>query len=234
MKKPYIILVFTVFSSAISGQSLSEVSVVDNQVSPGNVLELPLRPPKTDGTYFLYDNWKPGEVTLINEQIAKNVPIKYDLFNNWLEIKTDDDIKICPSTFLSSFKIAPNPGEEYTYLNIRQFRSSENDNLDGIFREIARFPNKNIILVARPYTYLKESTYVMAIDMGTRNDKIIKKEKFYVIIDGFYQELPKKKREFYAIFKSHSNDVIDFANKNKVSHKTESGLHRILNFFDQL
>lgn len=235
MNKPYLIaVILAFFNFDVHCQTPLKLSVVDDRVSPGNILELPRKPPKTDGTYMLYDEWIEGEVVLINEQAVKRVPLKYDLYNNWLEIKTSDDVKICPSTFLSKFIINDDLGKERTFLNIRQFRSSENENLEGVFREIVSFPNKEIMLVARPYAFIKEATYVPALDMGTRNNKVIKKEAYYIISNGMYQKLPKNKKDFFKVFQEDSNKVQQYATVNKLSFKKESGIKKLLEFYDSL
>src|SRR5690606_18597920 len=80
----------------------TQVFVIDHMTNPGEALEeIRLPPSSLEGSFYIEEEWQTGNVFLKKNQILKNFPLRYDLENELLELKTHDIVKVCKPEMLS-------------------------------------------------------------------------------------------------------------------------------------
>lgn len=234
--KPFLMaMLFTlVYTIAFSQTSNQEVSILDRNVNPGQVInELPLPPPGTEGSFYLNDNWLIGEFTITNsDKLYKNFPLKYDLKNQLLEIQNNDQTKVCTLPVLKTFSYRNVNNEVENYINTALI----DDAGKVLPKSIAQVLYEDkVILLAVPHLEVKDPTYVPAIDMGNRNKQILKKTDYYVVNNAkAYKITGSSFRKNEDAFTNKKSDVERFVKENKLKFNKEEDLVKIFEYYNSL
>ncbi|MBL6448000.1 hypothetical protein JMN32_16910 [Fulvivirga sp. 29W222] len=222
-------LVYTIASSQSTNQ---EISILDRNVNPGQIInELPLPPPGVEGSFYLNESWLIGDFTITNsDKLYKNFPLRYDLKNHILEIENDNKTKVCTLPVLKTFSYRNQNNVVESYIN-----TSLIDDANKILpKSIAQiFYEDKLLLIGVPYIEVKDPTYVAAIDMGNRNKTILKKVDYYVVINKKAHKITgssfKKNQE---IFGNKGNDIESFTKENKLKFNREMDLVKIFDYYN--
>lgn len=228
-------MLFTmVCTIAFSQTTNQEISILDRNVNPGQVInELPLPPPGMEGSFYLNENWLTGDFTITNsDKLYKNFPLRYDLKNQLLEIENNDQTKICTLPVLRTFSYRNHNNEIESYINTELI-----DDANKILpKSIAQVLYEDkLMLIGVPYVEVKDPTYVPAIDMGNRNQKILKKIDYYVINNARAHKITGpsfKKNE--GIFGNKKSDVENYIKENRLKFNKEDDLVKIFNYYNSL
>lgn len=191
----------------------------------GFVTELPMAKPETVGDYYLDDAWLEGNIYLADHSMLADLSFKYNLKENVLEIKVNDAVKVLPADRVSYFE----------YLN-------NNSSLDGIYINAGGYTSQGASLVGffkivydgEYDLYMKTdlsvipSTYNAALDVGERNNKIVKNKTFYLAKDSNVLRIETNKKKFIKDVKSFSGkDLEDFMRDRKIGTKDADDLTAI-------
>lgn len=228
-------MLFTmVCTIAFSQTTNQEISILDRNVNPGQVInELPLPPPGMEGSFYLNENWLTGDFTITNsDKLYKNFPLRYDLKNQLLEIENNDQTKICTLPVLRTFSYRNHNNEIESYINTELI-----DDANKILpKSIAQVLYEDkLMLIGVPYVEVKDPTYVPAIDMGNRNQKILKKIDYYVINNARAHKITGssfKKNE--GIFGNKKSDVENYIKENRLKFNKEDDLVKIFDYYNSL
>ena len=221
------VLVFSLLFNQVIGQGIS--SIVDNSTNPGEVLmEFDNRSKDIKGSYYLFDDWQQGDITLnsgvsINEQWL-NYDVEYDL----LEVKLAEEVKIIPMYMLMEFYILLTKEKKF-YKPCNNYYYDQNIPMVGMC-EIIESDFYGLIL--RFDTDIKESTYIPALDMGKKEDELIVTNKLYLTMGNRAIEIPRKKQSFIQLYPDKT-DLSDFLKVQKLNHKNRNDLRIILNFINE-
>lgn len=220
----------SLFLAATYSPYAQDIAILEQEVNPGAVIEeLKLPPPKVEGTYYLYDAWHAGEVLLSSKLSIKSYPIKYDLQHHNIELKLNDEIKVCASNLIDSFKIVgPNKITE-TYIHCRFYSKSNEDCLNGVYKRI--FKHQDVELLEHRYVIEKEPTYVEAIDMGSRNKKIIQQTDYYMAKNKMLLPIYSAKKKNEHLFGEHFKAVLDHSKQHKLKFNNATDLHAIIKYY---
>ncbi|MBN1182689.1 MAG: hypothetical protein JXB49_10405 [Bacteroidales bacterium] len=179
--------------------------------------------PKLTGSTYLYDDWLNGNLVFAKDtNEITNLKIRLDIFNNVVEIKYFEEIKILPYSQVLSVAI-PEKTEIFITKNILGPSSAE-----GFFKVIY---NKKSTLLSHCSTKIKKSNYNEAMAVGNRDDEIIKVNNFYALIDNKLLELEKTKGKLADQFKEYP-EVASYIHVKKINPKKEEQLIDLLNFID--
>lgn len=221
-------------SILVYGQSENETSVLDQSVNPGAVLEeLPLAPPQLEGSVYLSEEWQYGTVTLTSKQQIKEYPLKYDLQKHNIEIRAGGDVKICPSSLFSEFELrdmANNTSSRYINLSLLSIPKHLLP-LDGVAEVL--FQDK-VTLLKYHYLTIKEPTYVATVDMGNKNRKIYKKEKYFMVYGEHFKEMAKNQKRNRDMFGKHQQAMDHYITEQKLKPSKRSHLIQIVRHYNEL
>ena len=222
------------FQVALSQNNSGRITIHDTNVDPAGIVdELPLAPPKTIGDTYIEDDWMLGDVELLNGKKIDRYPLKYDLKNNELDISYNGEVRTCPAEKIKYFswnKVGQKNAVKFvntTYLiNVKK----------GNPREVmAQAYSGNLIgLYKQYYLDFKESTYVPALDMGNKNNKILVKSYYYVLQNNEFFKLSMTLRKNKILFGGKYTEVENHSKENKLKLKKEEDLIKLIKFYETL
>lgn len=209
------------------GQGLK--SVLDNEVNPGEVLmEFDNRDKEIIGNYYIEENWKKGNIILKSGTEIKNQLIRYDLEYDLLEVKLSENLKVVPLRKLNYYRIIDQQNSN-NYRNCDVYSFQDGTSLSGICQVIEDGYYGAII----KYSYsIKEATYVPALDMGKEDDEIIIKKYPFLTKNKIIYKIPNGKKDFCAFFINPEVDIKSYMSKNRLNHKNQEDLARILAYIN--
>lgn len=199
---------------------------------PGGIVEISeLPPPKTKGSTYIYDTWNLGSIALKSEKSVRNIPLKYDLYNNYLEVSSDKGIKVIYSEKIKYFEWLNAAGKTETFYNVDEFSTAEE--INGSFFEVLH-GGKFILAAIKEIDYVSPH-YNQALDAGNEEGRYVTKEKFYYIDqNNFARKIPKKKKNFYKIFGDTATDIETYMKSKNYGLKDKYELIKIFEYCDRL
>ncbi len=191
------------------------------------------KPPATvKGDYYLNDDWYTGTITLKTGQTIKAYPLKYDIENDFIEIKTKEEIKILKGERITSYQwYNPSENRPVQYIKAHGY-TLDGTPLLGFFKVLV---DDTLKLFSKTETRIKKASYVEGLDMGDRSDKIIKHEKFY-LADGHYRlsEIKNKSDLLNVMVPERAKDVLNFIKKEKLKISEQKDLVAIVTYCNNL
>lgn len=185
----------------------------------------------TVGSYYWDEEWTDGSIKLVNGKTITEMPLKYDLQSNGLEIKVKNDIKVLPGELVEEFVLTRNNSieEEIFHRFIRLDLYFDVDVIDISFYELLQY-GKKVSLLLKTDTELLEPNYVMALDAGSVKSKIIKKEKVMIFDGAILNQLPKGKNRMLKVLQKYKPGIQAFSDENKLNPKRIDDLKKLIVF----
>ena len=235
-------LFFVVYSFCISGlaQSNSLPSVIRAKntlydlsktgVSPNNILYgIPIESGILVGDFFIDKKWNRTTILMYEkERLLEGYLTRFDIKSSNLEIKLNDGVKVLQGrrikslVWIDSLTNAPR-----YFLNAKDY-SLNNIELNGLLEVLI---DGSYPLFKRVTTSVKKATYNVALDVGSKDEKIIKKEAYYFSEANKLIEV-KRKKDLLEYFKSRSGDLELFISNNKLSVSKENDLLTIFRYIN--
>lgn len=185
----------------------------------------------TVGSYYWDEEWTDGSIKLVNGKTITEMPLKYDLQSNGLEIKVKNDIKVLPGELVEEFVLTRNNSieEEIFHRFIRLDLYFDVDVIDISFYELLQY-GKKVSLLLKTDTEILEPNYVMALDAGSVKSKIIKKEKVMIFDGAILNQLPKGKNRMLKVLQKYKPGIQAFSDENKLNPKRIDDLKKLIVF----
>ncbi|MEQ9167363.1 MAG: hypothetical protein RLO12_13995, partial [Fulvivirga sp.] len=193
--------------------------------------EMPVAPPEVEGSSYLNEDWVQGNIEIKKNTLIEDVPLRYDLENQALEIKYEDEVRICPLDRIQNFSYLNLERNQFKYFNTSEINNIGFDLPKGICRVLVK---DNTTLIKHIYTVKVEGTYNLALSMGDPGHKIMQKETPYAIVDDKVYEVKNSFKRNSDIFGDKSQRVKAFVKKNKLKFKSEKDLIEIFEFHNSL
>ncbi|MDO1445319.1 hypothetical protein Q0590_03605 [Rhodocytophaga aerolata] len=200
--------------------------VLDRQF--GIIAEVKSRPAGVEGTNYLSPEWNTGTIYLKSGDTLNNFPLMYDLDKRTLEIQAKEVIKILPGEKVIAFEWQDKTGRSTSFVN-SEYYTLDGTPLLGVFEVLAA---GDLQLLSRIELERKKSNYNVALDVGSKADKLIKKEKLYVAREKKLTEL--KGKDDYSIFGDKQAAIQQFAKENKAKLSRKEDALRIIGYYNSL
>jgi hypothetical protein len=197
-------------------------------VPGGIVQEFGLTEPNTVGNTYLYDDWLMGDIVLSDDKSIKNLPLRYDLYNNGVEIKTIDQIKFIPGIRVKKIDLYLVTGEVVRLMSPLPI-IRVNPNVESTFLEVQTIGVWS--LYKQTYLAIIKGNYNAALDLGERDNKIIKKSKYIIIKEDKVVLVEMNKKKFSKNFENQK-EVFSFLKDRRLNLKYEEDLHKLLAFLN--
>lgn len=223
--------IFCLFPPTLSAQDANnQVFVIDHMTNPGEVLEeIPLPPSRMEGSFYLDDDWQIGNVYLKSSLTLKNFYLKYDLEHNQLEIKTHKEVKVCPAEDLKKFEWKDKvTGLNRSFLVTTQTDLKDNGANSVIFEVLV---DMEADLLQQTTVKVIKSNYVPTVDVGQRNDRVSKKESYFVYLNNSLYPLEKKKNKNEILFKNCPS-LNDYVNTQNLKFDEKKDLVQVIKYFN--
>jgi hypothetical protein len=115
------------------------------------------------------------------------------------------------------------------FVNGKDFKSNDNTTLSGFFEVLEE---GDFTLLSKTEVAVKKSNYNESLDMGDRDDRIIKKAKFYYLHNGKVNELPSSRKKLLPVFGDRAFAMEEFIKKNSLSVNQPAHLRIIFEHYN--
>ena len=194
------------------------------------VREVPFTPGETRGSYYLFDNWSPGTVTMRNGEKKRDLFLKYNFQNNSLNIKIDSAHYVLPAIDTKQFSIYDGEQNKFRRFVAAQDYQLEDIPLAGVLEMLYE---DRLSLMSRTAPKLIEANYKGALSGGTKSDKIIKEKEYFLADQGRLVLLPTKKKDVIDVLRAYDPAIRSFMKENRLKPKQQGDLVLIVEHLNQ-
>jgi len=245
MKKQVFIFLGLLFSLP----ALAQPNVVPNNIRAVNTLEklydpdglgrsdmlygIPQPEGKVVGDTYFSTQWKTSTILLYkDEKLIEGFPIRYDIRTNEIEVKTQSGVKVLGGDKVKSFIWIDSATRIPSYfVNAKDFKDKDQTRLSGFLQVVADGP---LPLLKQTTVYVKKADYSIQFDVGSRDDKILKKTELYFTKDGQVLELPSSKKKLLPLFGDKADAIGKFIQDQNLTLSRETDLVTLFNHYNSL
>lgn len=194
---------------------------------------IPLAPGKVVGDTYLSEDWKTGTMLLYeDDKMIERFPIRYDIKTNEIEIKVNNGVKAMDGKKIKSFTWIDGPDRPPVYfINARDLKQENGTSLSG-FLEVLE--DGAIPLFKQTYLVVKKANYNVSFNVGSPDDKILKKEMFYILHGGKLVEVPGSKKKLLTYFGDQASEVEQFIKDQGIGVTKQLDLQLIFRHYNSL
>jgi hypothetical protein len=198
---------------------LSDLDKLKNGVSLNPNAGFDNRQSRLYGSIYFDSSWHTGGLTLRGHQKPlKNLPLRYDLFNQQLEIRHQDEIKLASAYELAGFYFVDGSGIR------REFTVLKTEEGNTIFELLAE---GKYCLLRKHEVIQMEPNYVEQFDVGSRDIRLIPQRSFYLQTPEGLIEAKKIKK------KMHNPALKQFMRQEQLSLQRLHDLQKIAAFLNE-
>ncbi len=183
-----------------------------------------------NGSPYEENYFQPGFIYSNNELTASNIPMRYNIFADEIEINTSHDpnqqninvLGKSPNVFA---KIGPD-----VYVFVENLSSADLSGYFNVAHEGEHFDLYKKSRVNYVEKRFAETTYQR--DQPARFDRT---DTFYLVSNrGVFYELPNNRRRFVAVFKEHDKEIDTYIRSNRLDLRNENDLKKIVKYFNEI
>ena len=187
---------------------------------------LPLPPPKTEGSYFLFEHFLPTQIVFVNGDTLESES-KFHVEMQSLALRDDKGEYGLPTAFVDRFEWTDGSKQ-------RAFTNSlnlPNNHLlaQGFYEEI--LTTDKITL----YRYYDAETirpnYVQQFDMGVYNFKIIITPQFFILENELYKEVKSFSKKDLATFGPFGTQLFKYVKKQRLKFKKQEDVQMLVKYY---
>jgi hypothetical protein len=213
------LLTFSFLTTFAQGDMRTD-RVVDR--TSGGFNEFQPKPEKIESVY-LRDDWTYGTLMLLSGDTLRDLSLKYDIKNSLLEINTDAGIKVVSLSKIKGFELSVVPWKKL-------FLNANRQLVPGLTGLVEVLATGKTSLYAKPSIEIMPGNYNAALDVGSRNDKAIKKEDLFLLRDGNATDVTKAGKKIVGHFQGQEGDIQQYVKDNNLSYKKKEDLAKIVRF----
>jgi hypothetical protein len=194
---------------------------------------IPLPEGKVIGDTYLDTHWKNSSLLLYeNDKLIEGFPVRYDILTDDFEVKSKNGIKVVKGGKIKSFVWVDSVTKVPDYfVNAKDFRDEDNVPYSGFFQVLTE---GSLPLFKKTEIDVKKADYNIQFNVGSHDDKILKKNDFYTLKDKLVVELPSSKKKIIALFGDKSEVMEVFIKENDLSIAKEDPLKIIFEHYNSL
>ncbi len=138
--------------------------------------EIPLVKPQTVGSTYLDEDWTLAAIVLSDGSILRGLNIRIEVEQNQVEINYDGNVRHLDLTRVERIELGDSAKSEWILCDARRY-AVDAEPLKGI-AWVHRGTTYN--LVKQVYIEVLRANYNVALDVGSRADRKLQREKLYV------------------------------------------------------
>jgi hypothetical protein len=203
-------------------------------INTGDILYgIPLPEGKTIGDTYLDMHWRKSSILLYdNEKLIEGFPVRYDIMTDELEIKSTKGIKVLKGSKIKSFVWIDSLSKTPDYfVNAKDFKDSDGVPFSGFFQVLA---DGSLPLFKKTLIDIKKADYNIQFNVGSSDDKILKKSEFYALKENQVVELPTSRKKLIPLFADKAEQMEQFIKENNLSSTKEEQLKIIFQHYHSL
>jgi hypothetical protein len=191
----YLFLILSQFAFVVTLYAqFSGSSNTLNITGPQSTLkaEIPLAEPSVIGSTYLDDKWQDAAIVLSNGFTIPDIPVKIEIEQSYVEISYNGEVKYLKFQDIDYISALNQlPGKNAIIKNANGFKVN-NVPLKGVVKV---YQQKKYSMVKHYYIEFLQANYNVAMDVGSKDHRKVKKEKLYLAKEGtlFSVKGPSKK-----------------------------------------
>jgi hypothetical protein len=200
---------------------------------PDMLYGIPFPPGKVVGDTYLDENWRVSTVVLYeNDKVIEGYPARYDIAANELEFNAKNGVKVLNGDKVKSFVwIDSQTNLPSYYISAKEFKNKDNVPLLGFFEVLV---DGTMPLLKKTKVVVKKADYNAALNVGSRDDKILKNEELFYVKDKQVFKLPSSGKKMLALFGDKSSDIKKYIDENNLSLSKEGDLIAVFESYNAL
>ena len=176
---------------------------------------------------YISDQWNEGTIILLTGDSIHHYPLKYNLTTDAVEVKAKNAVKLVPLDQVQRFYWVEK-GQRFDYINSSGYTIGTTP-LAGYLQLLSEGP---LNLFKKTFLSVQKANYRPELDVGSPEDRIIRKQIYYVARGTNMLEV--KPKNIYAFFKQHRADIKKYAKRNNLQPKREKDLIAMVDYYNQL
>lgn len=198
--------------------------------------------PSVIGNVYLTDSWASGELFITLNRVLEAERFKYDIENNQFLINTEntseptpDQLRVINSATVDAFKLHDRAAGERLFLNAANAGLTIAGAPATGFVEVL-ISDEGMSLFRMLDTETINANYNVAFNAGTKSDRIVKKESFYIKKGGELNllEITKKKKHNLALFGDKQQAMQTFLKNNNTKFTSAPDLVQLVSYYNSL
>jgi hypothetical protein len=191
---------------------------------------------KVIGNPYIDTVWQAGNVKFYGKLNAKTdslagVPVRIDLMANEVEIKAGtNDIRATKAATVRYVDINNRQGTSSRFINVREYRGDA-DELLGFFEQVV---TGKFDLLQHPVVYIKRSNYNAAMNMGTKDDEIMKKSDWYVAYNKRAVKFAPSKKALLDLMHDRKEQIEAYLRSKRPDLKDKADLTALMMYYNGL
>lgn len=181
-----------------------------------------------NGSPYDQNYFHPGNIYANNELTVSNVPMRYNIFADEIEINTSQDpnqqnvniLSKSPDVFV---KIGPN-----VFVYVENLSNAEQS---GYFKVV--FEGEHFDLYKKSKVNYIEKRFAETTYQRDQPARFDRNDTFFLVNKrGVFYELPNNRRRFAAVFKEHHKEIDDFVRAKRLDIRKEDDLEKVVKYFN--
>lgn len=198
-----------------------------NFIGGNMIFGIPPDPKKIEGDNYLDKKWNSASILLYrDQQMLEGFRVRYNITSNMFELMEPENnlVSILPGLRVQNIVWVDSTHRVPRYFVNGMDFLEEGSPISGFFEVLVE---GELPLMRRTLAVFKESTYNTALMVGERNDKILKRDKYYYLVEKNIIEVPKKRKKFFLIFGEDAEEMEEFAASNNLNIKDPNAVFQI-------
>lgn len=194
-------------------------------------------PGKLLGTNYLDSTFQAGLIKFYGKILGGSdslagVPIRLDLVKHELDLRVaPGDIRAVRAMSVRYFDRNDLVGSVSRFINVREFRG-EADDLKGFFEQIT---GGKTALLQYHYMFLRRANYNAALNVGTKDDELVRKADWYVAGAGRKaRQFAPNRKNLLDLMADKQSQIETFLKEKRPDLKSRAGLAAVFNFYNTL
>lgn len=186
-------------------------------------------PAEIKGHVYLTPYWNNANVILYADELfLEGLAVKFDIYRNEFDIRFKDGVRVLPGSKVKTVVWADSLTRQLRYLiNAADFKENGVP-LKGFFEVLS---DGAIPLVSLSFVEILEPDFNPALNVGSRDIRIIQKKNFYYLSGNEVFRI-KNKKQLEELFQSHQKEMKDFIKKNQVNISSAASLRMAFDYYN--
>lgn len=190
------------------------------------------------GSPYLDTTWQAGNVKFyknlplsLKVDSLAGVPVRLDLLANELDVKASvTDIKAIKASEIRYIDMNNAYGSVSRFINVQEFQSEERPG-NGFFEQVV---TGKLGLLTHPSVHLQKSTYNVAMNVGSKDDKLVKRMDWYAVRGQQLVKFSPGKKSILELMDDKKEQIDIFLKTKKPDVKTREGLSVVFRYYNTL
>jgi hypothetical protein len=188
--------------------------------------QLPIQKEKLSGDVYLFNNMLEVKLTFNNEEVHQ-LMANYNLLDNKLEIRHNEQIKVVPIHFIDHLTVMSTKyinGSEYLY---------EEKPIKSLVKVLQE--GEDLILVEMVELEFIKANYNVQLDAGYNYDRYVKKPMILMgEKDKNLKEVKGGKNKIFKLFEEQQELIKQYAKEHNLNPKESKDLAKLIEYADQI